>query len=222
MTEFSPPQGGFPIGVASIPLAAPTSVEYTLLPDELAESFVYQSAHNPAVRQANQRNLFRGYLTILILMVAPVLIAAMWDPRPQEAQAPPLFAVAVTVGFWCLVVGVSYVSRRSKRPAHMNSTRKMYLGMANHPSYAPLLGPYRLQVTPDGVMQAGCDREVRVRWAGVTALIAGPTVTYFDLGASGQIVVPRRAFQDDESYWALVRAAHDYKASAAAEGPSAR
>ena len=52
-----------------------------------------------------------------------------------------------------------------------------------------------------------------VRWSGVKAIVANSAVTYFDLGSSGQFVVPSRAFNDDAMYWAFVPQAREHKAA---------
>ena len=214
MSRSTPQAAGFPVGTANVPVAAPTTVEYALLPDELAESFVYQAAHNDGLSKVLCQNRVRANLGLLMFMVLPPFLAVSLEMGMDDSGWSLLRAACVGAGSWCLVQFLHYLSRLLRQPLHIEAQRRMYRRLAREESYAQLLGPYRLELTPRGVNQAGPNREVRVRWAGVNAIVAEPAVTYFDLGASGQIVVPRRAFVDDASYWAFVRLAREYKAAA--------
>jgi hypothetical protein len=214
MNQIAPQSAGFPIEGAVVPVAAPTTIEYTLRPDDLAESFVYQAAQHPAIRTAGRRNSFRRQLWLLVYMVAPGWVAALI--RSPHGSEPPgaLIPVYVAIGLWLVICLANLLPRKPRKTSVADGYRPYYRRLAADPTYARLLGPYRLDLTAEGVTQASKLREVRVRWAGVNTIVAMPGVTYFDLGASGQMVVPSRAFSDDATYWAFVRQAREYKAAA--------
>lgn len=221
MSRSTPQAVGFPVGTANVLVAAPTTVEYALLPDELAESFAYQAAHNAGLRKVLRQNRVRANLVLLTFMVVPACLAVALEMGMDDSGWSLLRAACIAAGFWSLAVALSYLSNRSRRPGYVEAQRRTFRRLAREESYAQLLGPYRLELTPQGVNQAGPNREVRVRWAGVNAIVAEPAVTYFDLGAWEQMVVPIRAFSDDASHWAFVRLAREYKAAAyATDGDS--
>lgn len=204
---------GFPIHNSALPAgAAPRSVEYTLTADELAESFVRQTANRPAIpNPARQNSLWT--LWLLVLMVGPSWIAALIR-SPHGVEVPgALLPVYLGLGVWLAICLIAVMPRRRRKTAPEGAHRPYYQRVARDAFYAPLLGRYRLEISPEGVFQASNHREVRLRWAGVKAIVASPAVTYFDLGPAGHFVVPSRAFSDDATYWAFVRQAREYKAA---------
>lgn len=213
MNHDAPRSAGFPIGSGEVPLPAPTLVKYELGPEELAESFVYQAVHNAAMRNAARRYFLRELLWLLACMVAPAWIAAGYRSPHRSDASGAMVPVYIAIGSWLFICVVGLLARTRRKTAVEDGYRRYYRRLAGDEFYAALLGPYRLELKPDGVTQVSKHREVRVHWAGVDAIVVSPAVTYLDLGPAGQFVVPSRAFGDDATYWAFVRQAREYKAA---------
>lgn len=126
MSRSTPQAAGFPVGTANVPVAAPTTVEYALLPDELAESFVYQAAHNDGLSKVLCQNRVRANLGLLMFMVLPPFLAVSLEMGMDDSGWSLLRAACVGAGSWCLVQFLHYLSRLLRQPLHIEAQRRMY------------------------------------------------------------------------------------------------
>lgn len=207
-----PQPTGFPLNAPGEAVAPPTAVSYELRPEELARSMAHQVGKLQSVRRLHRRAEFLGLVAIaLFLTYCGFIIGFMQsldDARPRAFWYP----VEIGAAFGAILLLIVLATRRFQGDGRRQRRfRRYYLQLAKDPEYRRLLGPYRLEISPENVRQISDERETAAPWRGIDEIVADDELIFFELGAAGCLVVPRRAFADDQGYWAFARLARQYR-----------
>lgn len=140
------------------------------------------------------RTFLRGWLLIGIMLL--IVVVVLFSMLPNET-AGLLATGAVALMFW--LAYPAYYRWKVSRLA-----RSIYsVGVSN------LVGRRRLSLSADYVAFSSPLSQTIMRWAGIERIVVQREVIYLLISQISAIIVPRRAFANDEQFDAFARTAEE-------------
>ena len=177
-------------------------ITYEVTVDDLVQLNVHHLRSSPAVKLslARQQASIAGFGALSMMF--------LW-----MTGGMPLYAAAIPMALMTALL-VGRLPGRAERGAKALVSRSYSEGRN-----LGVLGPHRLVMTPEWIVDVNDFIERRIRWEAIERVDASDDHAFLYVGSNSALVVPRRAFPDDATFRHFVETARTHQKAIEARIP---
>jgi hypothetical protein len=173
-------------------------IQYDLTEEDFVTFSLFHYKHSPTAK--------RSWLLLRVMVpVIWILIGFFENSRPQRhAGISPLpFFISLSVLYILLI------------PAYSRyRTRRVILRLLSEGKNKGLAGMHTLTIGPEDIAAVSDNVDARLNWGGVEKLESDKEHFYIYLSAVSALIIPKRAFADENEFQKFIAAVQAYYSSA--------
>jgi hypothetical protein len=205
MTETNKEPRGFPLHEGVPETDTPKSIEFTLTPEEWAESTTSVVSNTPGVVPSMGFVAVRSLSNLLLFLLVALFLTEFERPRVSPAASLLRYNLLAFGLAWAVWVGAMLINVGMKS-ARRQSLLKYYSRLARDPGFGLRLYPQKVEWNAEEIEIWSGPHYRKVQWPGITKVITDQSGILLHFGAAEHLIIPKRVFADEGTCWAFAKA----------------